>query len=259
MKVECKGCAVTYYLPPFIISDNNRSHFSGMSSPLSTISFRACLLSAIFAAGVLGSCSVSDQTQEGAKYPATDALKPASPAPSLRQQNKAVHVYAKMTISLAGLDEAQLGGFNVLTPDAGTVLTPAQADQLAAAASGSANVPLRLRLRFEARNPNRQQVLLNELEYQVLVDNREVARGTTDDALEVPGRNTLSIPLTVTANVHDVLGEGMKPERLASAFGTWNRKPARLSVRVRPTFQNATGRAFRTSGFEPIPALVSRK
>ena len=67
------------------------------------------------------------------------------------------------------------------------------------------------------------------------------------------------IPLTVTANVHDVLGGGMKPERLASAFGTWNRQPARLSVRVRPTFQNATGRAFRTTGFEPVQALVSLK
>ncbi|MDQ2772613.1 MAG: LEA type 2 family protein [Bacteroidota bacterium] len=227
-----------------------------MASPLHVISARVWLLSAALAAGVLASCSVSDQTQDSAKYPSTDALKPAPPAPNLRQERKAVRTYAKTTISLAGLDEAQLGGFNVLTQNAGPVLAPAQADQLAAAASSNANVPLRLRLRLEARNPNRQQVLLNELEYQVLVDNREVARGTTDDVLEVPGRKTLSIPLTVTANVHDVLDAGMKPERLASAFGTWNRQPARLSVRVRPTFQNATGRAFRPTGFEPIQALV---
>lgn len=230
-----------------------------MSSPLSKISARARLLSAILAAGLLASCSVSDQTQDSAKYPATDALKPAPPAPSLRQQKKAVRTYAKTTISLAGLDEAQLGGFNVPLQNAGTGLAPAQIDQLVAAASGSGTVPLRLRLRLEARNPNRQKVLLNELEYQVLVDNREVARGTTDDVLEVPERNTLSIPLTITANVHDVLGAGMKPERLASAFSTWNRQPARLSVRVRPTFQNATGRAFRTTGFEPIQALVYLK
>ena len=230
-----------------------------MSSPLSKISARARLLSAILAAGLLASCSVSDQTQDSAKYPATDALKPAPPAPSLRQQKKAVRTYAKTTFSLAGLDEAQLGGVNVLTSAASPVLAPAQADQLAAAASGSADVPLRLRLRLEARNPNRQKVQLNELEYQVLVDNREVARGTTDDVLELPGRNTLSIPLTVTANVHDVLGAGMKPERLASAFGTWNRQPPRLRVRVRPTFQNATGRAFRTTGFEPIQASANLK
>ena len=232
-----------------------------MSSPLSKLSARARLLSAALAAGILASCSVSDQNQDGSKYPATDALKPAPPAPSLRQQKKAVRTYDKTTFSLAGLDEAQLGGFNVLMPAAGPVLAPAQADQLAVAASGSGDVPLplRLRLRLEARNPNRQKVLLNELEYQVLVDNREVARGTTDDILEVPGRNTLSIPLTVTANVHDVLSAGMKPERLASAFSTWNRQPARLIVRVRPTFQNATGRAFRTTGFEPIQAVVNLK
>ena len=230
-----------------------------MSSPLSIISARAGLLGAVLAAGLLASCSTGDQNQDAARYPSTDAGRPAPPAPSLRQQKKAVRTYAKTTFSLAGLDEAQLGGINVLTPAAGPVLAPAQADQLAAAASGSTDVPLRLRLRLDARNPNREKVLLNELEYQVLVDNREVARGTTDDVLELPGRNTLSIPLTVTANVHDVLGGGMKPERLASAFGTWNRQPARLSVRVRPTFQNATGRAFRTTGFEPVQALVSLK
>ena len=226
---------------------------------MSSFSAHVRLLSAALAAGVLASCSVSDQTQDSAKFPSTDALKPAPPEPSLHQQKKAVRTYAKTTISLAGLDEAQLGGFNVPLQNAGTGLAPAQIDQLVAAASGTGAVPLRLRLRLEARNPNRQKVLLNELEYQVLIDNREVARGTTDDVLEVPARNTLSIPLTVTANVHDVLGAGMKPERLASAFSTWNRQPARLSVRVRPTFQNATGRAFRTTGFEPIQALVYLK
>ena len=229
-----------------------------MSALLSPIAARARLLGAALAAAILASCSVSDQTQDSSKFPATDALKPAAPAPSLRQQKKAVHAYAKTTFSLAGLDEAQLGGINVSTREAGMGLSPAQVAQLAAA-SGSADVPLRLQLRLEARNPNRQKMLLNELEYQVLVDNREVARGTTADVLEVPGRNTLSIPLTVTTNVRDVLGAGMKPERLASAISTWNRQPARLIVRVRPTFQNATGRAFRTTGFEPIQALMYLK
>ena len=138
-------------------------------------------------------------------------------------------------------------------------LSAAQLEQLAAAARGSTEVPLRLRLRLQARNPNRDIVLLNELEYMVMVDNREIARGTTDDVLEVKGRNTLSIPLTVTANMLDALAGGLKPERLVSAFATWNRQPARVRVRVRPTFQNTTGRAFRTTDFEPIQALLTVK
>ena len=227
-----------------------------MPFQFSIISVRAAVLSTAVSAVILTSCSVGDQNQDGARYPATDANKPA---PSLRQQAKTVRTYAKTTFRLAGLDEAQLGGFAVSTQAAGVALAPAQAEQLAAAALGSSDVPLRLRLRLEARNPNRQKQLLNELEYQVLVDNREVARGTTDDVLEVQGRQTLSIPLTVTSNVHQVLGAGMKPERLASALSTWNRQPARLIVRVRPTFQNATGRAFRTTGFEPIRASVYAK
>lgn len=224
-----------------------------MSSIASTLSTRIALLGTCLVAALAG-CSVGEQKQDVVKYPSTEA-----PAPSLRQQTKAVRTYAKTTFRLAGLDEAQLGGFQVSTHDANAVLTPAQVAQLADAARGSAEVPLRLRLRLEARNPNRENMLLNELEYQVMVDNREVARGTTDNVLEVKGRNTLSIPLTVTANVHDALGAGLKPERLASAINTWNRQPARLSVRVRPTFQNSAGRAFRTTDFEPIQALLTVK
>ena len=227
-----------------------------MSSILSTTSVRTLLLGNTLA-GAMAGCSVGEQKQDVVKYPATNAGT-AAPEPSLRQQTKAVRTYAKTTFKLAGLDEAQLAGLDLKTRG-GAALTPAQLEQLSSATRGSADVPLRLRLRLEARNPNREKVMLNQLEYLVMVDNREVARGTTDDVLEVGGRKTLSIPLTVTANVRNVLAIGLKPENLASAFATWNQQPARVRVRVRPTFQNVTGRAFRTTDFEPIPALLSVK
>ena len=202
-------------------------------------------------------CSVSEQNQEGAKFPATSAgIKAVAPAPSQRQQLKAVRTYAKTTFRLVGIDEAQLAGLDVQPRGTDAALPPAQLTQLTAATRGADNVPLKLRLRLEARNPNRDKVLLNQLEYEVLVDNREVASGSTDDVLEIGGRSTLSIPVAVTANVRDALAGGLKPEALAAALSSWNRQPGRLSVRVRPTFQNATGRAFRTTDFEPIQAAV---
>ena len=87
----------------------------------------------------------------------------------------------------------------------------------------------------------------------------EIARGTTDDVLEIGGRSTLSIPLTVNANVRPSLTAGLKPEALANALTSWNQNPAHLSVKVRPTFQNADGRAFRTSSFEPIEASAGSR
>ena len=197
---------------------------------------------------------MSEQSQEGAKFPATSAgAAPAKPSP--RQQLKAVRTYAKTTFRLVGIDEAQLAGLDVQPGAGGAALSPAQTSQLAAA-RGADNVPLKLRLRLEARNPNRDKVLLNQLEYEVLVDNREVASGSTDEVLEIGPRGTLAIPLAVTANVHDALAAGLRPEALAAALSSWSRQPGRLSVRVRPTFQNATGRAYRTTDFEPIQAAA---
>ena len=195
-------------------------------------------------------CSVSEQSQEGGKLPTTSAIATgkAPAAPSQRQQLKAVRTFAKTTFRLAAVDEAQLAGLDVRG-----ALTADQLSQLKAAGKTDF-VPLRLRLSVEARNPNRNKVLLNQLEYLVLVNNREVASGSTDDVYEIGGRSTLPIPITFTANVREALAAGLSAEALAAALSSWSRQPSRFSVRVRPTFQNASGRAFRTTDFEPIQA-----
>ena len=199
-------------------------------------------------------CSVSEQRQEGGKFPVTGA-GPA--APTQRQQFKAVRTFAKTTFQLAAIDEAKLAGLDMPASGAASPLSAGQLNQLKAAADGTGNVPLHLRLRLEAHNPNRDKVLLNQLEYLVLVDGREVASGSTDNVLEIGPRSTLTIPLTLDADVREALSAGLSPEALASGLSTWNRLPARLRVRVRPTFQNAAGRAFRTTDYEPIEASVA--
>ena len=225
------------------------------STPITPLLVLSTLTAGILSLGLAG-CSVSDQKQESAKFPVTAV--PASAAPSQRQQLKAVRTYAKTTFRLVAIEDAQLAGLDV-QPRAGTTLAPDQLSQLTAAAGRADNVPLHLRLRLEARNPNRTKVMLNQLEYLVLVNNREVASGSTDDVLEIGPRSTLSIPLTVNANAHEALTDGLTPAALAAALNNWNQQPSRLSVRVRPTFQNATGRAFRTTGFEPIMAGTAAK
>lgn len=201
-------------------------------------------------------CSVSEQRQEGGKFPATSSSI-APPPPSQRQQLKAVRSFAKTSFQLVAVDEAQLAGFDMQPRGTGTPLPAGQAGQLKAAASRADNVPLHLRLRLEARNPNRDKVMLNQLEYLVLVDNREVASGSTDDMLEIGPRGTLTIPLTINADVREALTTGLTPEALASALSNWSRKPSHFIVQVRPTFQNAAGRAFRTTDFEPIEVMVA--
>lgn len=200
----------------------------------------------------LAGCSVSEQSQEGGRFPATSvSVRPPAP-PNARQQLKAVRTYAKTTFQLAAIDEAQLAGLDVRGP-----LTADQTQQLRAASQAD-NVPLRLKLRIDARNPNRDKMLLNQLEYLVLVNNREVASGSTDDVYEIGARSTLAIPITFTANAHEALAAGLTPEALTLALSTWGRPGSRFSVQVRPTFQNADGRAFRTTAFEPIQASAAK-
>ena len=225
--------------------------FSNLNS-IGTIAIATLLLA-------LTGCSVGEHNQEGAKFPATDASMRTKAQPNIRQQMKAVKTYAKTVFRLIAIEEAQLAGLDMQARGTGSALAPAQASQLAAATSQGASVPLHMRLRLEAKNPNREKVVLNQLEYLVLVDNREVASGTTEAALEIGPRSTLAIPLTIDANMRESLAAGLKAEALANALTTWNQKPARLVVRVRPTFQNEAGRAFRTTNFEPIEASAISK
>ncbi|WP_375435945.1 hypothetical protein [uncultured Hymenobacter sp.] len=194
------------------------------------LSFAQCRLS-LFITGLLlilgvSSCGISEQVQQA------KAFKDAE-------------------IRLASVEQATVAGIDVLQIRKVSDLSTLNQARLAAAYA-SGNLPLRMRLNLEIRNPNDEMAALNGLDYIALIDGKQVATGRTTERIEVsPNGGVALAPITLESNLRDALGE-QSGESLANfAFGLADRsqEPMRLTLRLKPTFITSGGRSISPTGY----------
>lgn len=101
----------------------------------------------------------------------------------------------------------------------------------------SGKMPLDLRLNVEVRNPNSAKAALNRLDWMLLIDQSQVAEGTTNQLLEVlPNGGISNLPLDISTDLKKVLtGQALKSIinlvlNLCDAGG----KPTRLTLKAKP-------------------------
>ena len=196
-------------------------------------------------------CSVSEQVKE----------RPSgrsSTARGLTEEQRENTAYEQVQFRLNFVDEARLGGQDILFARTATDLTPAQQTQLQTAAK-SGNLPLRLRMRFYARNPGPDSVRLQHLDYQLLLDNRKLATGRTGTSLTLQGSAIETLPVLVETNAQLLLA-GTTPAVFAAGLADFTGSARRLSVRIRPTFVSPTGRTFQpTPEFMPASLVTVKR
>ena len=197
------------------------------------------------------SCSVSEQVKE---RPSSRS----SATSGLTEEQRENTAYEQVQFRLNFVDEARLGGQDIMFARTATDLTPAQQTQLQTAAK-SGNLPLRLRMRFYARNPGPDSVRLQRLDYQLMLDNRELATGSTGANLLLQGSAIETLPLLVETNAQPRLA-GTTPAAFAAGLADFTSSARRLSVRIRPTFVSAAGRTFQpTPGFMPASLVTVKR
>ncbi|GAC1597674.1 MAG: hypothetical protein NVS3B25_22910 [Hymenobacter sp.] len=113
-------------------------------------------------------CSVSEQVNDS----------PGGKSGLSADQLKEAKAYELMEYRLNFVDEARLAGQDILFVRQPTDLTAPQQAKLQTALQAG-NLPLRLRLRIFARNPSKENLQLKQLDYQVLLDGRELTTGST--------------------------------------------------------------------------------
>ena len=114
-------------------------------------------------------------------------------------------------------------------------------------------------MRFYARNPGPDSVRLQQLDYQLLLDNRELATGRTGANLMLQGSTIETLPLLVETNAQPRLA-GTTPAAFAAGLADFTGSARRLSVRIRPTFVSPTGRTFQpTSEFMPASLVTVKR
>ena len=216
-----------------------------MKSTLSIwYSVRALALGTLLVA--TAQCSVSEQVKES---PSSKNMSPEA------RENLA---YTQMQYRLNTVDEANLGGQNILLVRRSTDLAAPQKQQLQSALQRG-NLPLHLKLRVYARNPTDINLRLKQLDYKLLLDGRELATGTTARDLQLESGAIETLPIVADVNVtQDKLG-GSTPAAFAAGLSDMAVPNRRLSVRVRPVYVSAAGRESQLTDYETVELVAGKR
>ena len=205
---------------------------------------RALALGAMLIA--VDSCSVSEQVKDkpSGKSASAEALENES--------------YTLMQYRLNFVDEAKLGGQDILFVRQASDVSSAQQTQLQTALAAG-NLPLHLKMRVYARNPSVTNVQLKQLDYKLLLDGKELTAGTTgvNTLLETSAIETL--PINIDLNVKPDQLNGSTPAAFAAGFTDFTAANRRLTVQIRPMYVGATGRQVPASDFENVQLVTAKK
>lgn len=168
----------------------------------------------------------------------------------ISEQVQQAKAFKDTQIRLASVEQVTVAGIDVMQirrpGDLGTV---DKARLVSAYATG--NLPLRMRVNLEIRNPNNETAALNELDYIALIDGKQVATGRSTERIEVAPNGTTLAPITLESNLREAVGEqsGEALADLVLGLADRNREPVRLTMRVRPTFITNSGRRIAPAGY----------
>ena len=193
-------------------------------------------------------CSVSEQVKE------SPSKKSSAVGGNEQSENQA---FEQIQFRLNFMDEARLGGQDILFVRQASDINPGQQAKLQTALQAN-NLPLRLRMRIYARNPSQENVQLKQLNYQLLLDGRELTSGSTGAGTAIESSAIVTLPVAVDMNVPQKLINGSTPAAFAAGLADFTGSTRRLTMRVRPTFVSASGRVVQPTDFQPIE-LVTRK
>ena len=196
---------------------------------LSTAASRLPLaVASVLLLGLFSQCGIHEQVQQARAF-----------------QHVEVRVKSVQQATVAGLSLDRLQHPEDLS-------TLDKARLLAAYASG--NLPLRMQVNLQFRNPNDETAALNELDYLALVDGKQVATGRTTERIEVLAHDTATAPVLVATNLRDALGEQSEESLANLVLGLADRdhEPLRLTLRIRPTFITSSGRRIATASYREV-------
>lgn len=172
----------------------------------------------------------------------------------IHEQVQQAKAFKNVDVRLASVDQATVGGVNVLNLKQSADLGTAERALLLAAATAG-NLPLRMRVNLEFRNPNAETAALNEFDYIALIDGKEVAKGHTNQRIEVPANGGLvTAPVVVTSDLRKALGEKTGESLADFALGLTDRdrQPLRFTLKLKPTFITSSGKRISPPGYSTV-------
>lgn len=146
---------------------------------------------------------------------------------------------------MRSVEEAHLGGVDVFPLCEPADVSLPWRNQLIAGYVNK-DLPLRIRVQLSAYNPNAAPATIVGLEYTVLVDGKPLGNGRQLLPLDLPGRDSVRLPLTFELNTYKYLGDDALPALRNFAIGFGDARRKRVAVQVRPLLRLPKGRMSTT-------------
>ena len=177
---------------------------------------------------------------------------------TLRETRQEVSPSTEPRFAVRAVEQASLGPLDVLPLRTPADVTLPRRNQLI---EGYVNkeLPLKMRLRLNAYNPNLEAVAVTGLDYTVLVDNKVLGAGRLPLALELPPRDSVRLPLSFEFNTYKLLGDDALPALRNFALGFGDLSRQRVTLRLRPLVRNGRGRFSSLIKRVPLPVASREK
>lgn len=147
---------------------------------------------------------------------------------------------------LVRIEEATLGGLDARNWREPADVSLAQRSQLIQGYV-SKDLPLRMRLQLEVRDPSQLTGTLTAFDYEVFIDDKLLGSGQAAPGLALPadGRGA-PVELAFAFNTRKLLGDDALPALRNFALGLADprRRPPRLGLRLRPTLLGVDGNTW---------------
>jgi hypothetical protein len=98
-------------------------------------------------------------------------------------------------------------------------------------------LPVKFTLNIELRNPNSEEAALNRLDWVLMIDETQLAEGTTNQRVEVlPNGGTAVMPISISSDMKKILsGESLQSlANLVLNMADNGGKPTKLTLKAKP-------------------------
>jgi hypothetical protein len=153
------------------------------------------------------------------------------------RQLRELQSFAKCDFRLATVENTNLAGVNVQQIRTITDLNFSQAARITQAYAGG-SLPLSLTLNIDVKNPNATTASMNNLEWIMLIDDKEIVDGIVNDKIEIaPNGGVSSLPIRISTDLRKVLSNMPAEDAVNMGLGLSGsgNKPTRITLKVKPS------------------------
>lgn len=143
---------------------------------------------------------------------------------------------AKCDFRLKNIEGLDMAGVNVQKIESWSDITIQDVLKITSSFK-QGSLPVNFKLNMEIRNPNAEKAALNQLDWILMLDQTQIAQGTTTQRVEVAGGGgSATMPISITSDLKKLLsGESMTTLtnmvlNMADASG----KPTTLTLKAKP-------------------------